>query len=308
MSNLNEYYSILELSSGASLDEVKKRYRELAKKYHPDNQATGNEEKFKQITKAFKGITDPEPEPQIHRGNPFASSYPFGRQTRSIDFDESNVEIKTSITFAESVLGSKKDIKFNRKSRCQSCNGQGMKSTHNGCTECNGSGQVIKHQNGMISGSTCPKCRGKTSRHSCQDCAMTGVVESEVSVNVNIPGGVQDGNILRLNGMGNYCGSFGPIQQYTDAHLHISVEKDAELSLLDMDVVFNLKLDLSEAVQGCKKTVKTIAGTQDIDIPPMSRNKDEVIISKMGVAGRGNQRNILDVQYPPNIGKLLNLI
>lgn len=306
MSNLNEYYSILELPPTSTLDEVKKRYRELAKKYHPDNQTTGNEEKFKQITKAFKGITDPEPEPQISH-NPFTnSSYPFGRRTQ--EFDESNIDINISITFTESVLGTKKDIKYNRKNKCQSCNGQGMKSNHNGCTECNGSGHVIKQQGGMVTVSTCPKCRGKTSRQSCTQCAMSGVVESEVSVNVNIPGGVQDGNILRLNGMGNYYGSFGPIPQYTDAHLHISVEKDFDLSLSEMDVVLNLQLELAEAVQGCKKTVKTIAGTQDIDIPPMSRNKDEIIIPKMGVAGRGNQRNILDVKYPPNIGNLLNLI
>lgn len=155
---------------------------------------------------------------------------------------------------------------------------------------------------------TCSKCHGRTQKTICNSCGGKGMSEAEASVQVSIPGGIINGNILNLRGMGNYSGSFGPMDQYTDAHLHINVTPELELSLEKNDVIFTLELSLYEALVGCKKIAKTILGYQDIEVPPMSRNKDEVIISHLGVNKTGNQRVILDVKYPDDVSKLLETL
>lgn len=309
---LRHHYETLKLPMTATDAEVNQRYRELSKIHHPDNQKTGDAELFKKITTAKNAILNPEPPTNNipFGGSNVSGSYPFGRRTQQVEveYDASNVEVSTQISFAESVLGTKKEIKFNRKSKCQACNGQGMKNIHNGCTDCNGSGHTVRHQNGAVMITTCMKCRGKSARQTCTECNTTGVVDSEVLLNVNIPGGVKDKNMLRLANMGNFCGGFGPFDQYTDAFLLLHVTPDPNLSIVDNDVVLKLQISLEEAVKGCKKTVKTIAEDRDIEILPMSRNKDEVIIKNMGVNRQGSQRVILDVQYPPNIIKMINNI
>jgi molecular chaperone DnaJ len=306
--HLKSYYETLNLPLAASDSEVNQRYRELAKMYHPDNQQTGDAELFKKITEAKNVILNPPPPPAPDMPfgrSPFSGAYPFGR-VHQVDFDTSNVDAYVTISFKESVLGVKKEIKYNRKAKCPSCNGQGMKAVHNGCADCGGSGHVVRHQNGAVLVSPCPKCQGRRSQQTCSSCRASGTLESEVAVNVTIPGGVRDGNILRLGNMGNFVGNFGPFDQYSDGHLHIKVMPDPELSLVDFDVVSKLEISLEEAVKGCKKTVKTIDGDQDIEVLPLSRNKDEVIIANMGVNRQGSHRVILDVRYPPDILKMVN--
>lgn len=307
MTNMKAHYDILDLTEEASEEEVKKRYRELAKKYHPDNINTGDAEKFKKITEAYKTITDP---PKATTSPPFGSvpfsgAYPFGFNFDR-DVDVSPVELHTVISFAESVLGIKKEFVFNRKSKCAVCRGEGVKVVNNGCTSCNGNGKFVRRQGNTIIMSPCGKCNGRNITKECEMCDATGSISSQVSVNVSIPAGIVNGNILRLSNMGNFIGNFGPIEQYTDALLHISVTPDCNFSISGNDVISHLDLSLDEAVKGCKKTVKTVTGTCEIEIAPMSRNKEEVIIPKMGVNKQGCQRVILDVRYPDNIMKIID--
>ena len=314
--NLKEAYSILELDSKASPEEAKKKYRELTKKYHPDvNKEADAEGKFKKINEAYQVVstgkgTDRE-EIRYHNRqpqNPFNPFDPFGRQGRQPNIVAFHIELHTTISFKESVLGCRKDLKFIRQGKCPVCDGQGSSVLDNGCTKCKGKGTVTMQRGNMIFTSTCDQCHGRVKMEECKSCSAGGVVDTEVSVSVNIPGGVIDGNVLRLGGMGNFAGSMMGMDQYTDAHLHINVTPETGLSLDGADVVSSVEISLLEALRGCSKSVKTVLGNKDIDIKPMSRNKEEVIISRMGVNRIGNQRVILDVKYPKDISKLIGVL
>lgn len=311
--NLKEAYSILEIPQTSTPEEAKKKYRELTKKYHPDvNKDTGAEDKFKKINEAYQVVssgksTDRE-DVQWQHSSGFKQTgnfNPFGRQ--HVVFQD-NIELHTAISFKESILGCKKDLQFARHAKCKECDGHGEINLNNGCDKCGGQGRFLKRQSGMVFIQTCDKCMGRSQTDICKNCSRDGFVDAEASINVTIPGGVSNGSILRLIGMGHYMGSFGPLEQHTDAHLHITVKPDPELSLAGKDVVFNLSIPLLDALKGCSRNVKTINGSAQVDIKPLSRNKDEIILSGMGVNGSGVQRVILDVKYPSDTAKLIDAL
>jgi molecular chaperone DnaJ len=310
--NLKEAYLTLEIPQTSTPEEAKKKYRELTKKHHPDvNKDPGAEAKFKKINEAYQVVSSgksTDREDVQWQGqqpfNPFGGN-PFGQQRT---FNAQPINIKTTISFKESILGCEKDLKFNRNAKCTSCDGAGEMAINNGCTECGGKGQVVRRQGSMIFIQTCGKCKGQTQKKNCDTCKSKGVLETEASVRVNIPGGIVDGNILNLRGMGHFAGSFGPMEQNSDTHLHVKVTPEPGLSLIGTDVVTTLELSLQEALQGCKKIVNTINGYQDIEVFSKTRNKDEVVIPHLGVNKIGNQRVILDVKYPENISALIDFL
>jgi molecular chaperone DnaJ len=310
--NLKDAYSILELDSAATPEEAKKKYRELTKKYHPDvNKEAGAEDKFKKINEAYQVVstgksTDRE-EIKYHTQQGRAPFDPFGRQgpQPNIAF---HIELQTTISFKESVLGCRKDFKFTRHGKCPGCDGQGSIRLDNGCTKCHGQGQVTTQRGNMIFTMTCDKCHGQIKVEECKTCNATGMLDTEVSISVNIPGGMVGGNVLRLSGMGNFAGNFMGMDQFTDAHLHINVTPEKGFSLEGVDVVSILEISLLEALRGCNKSVQTVMGNREINIKPLSRNKEEVIVPQMGVNRRGNQRVILDVKYPKNVNNLIGVL
>lgn len=296
---LNEAYSILELSPNASSEEAKKKYRELTKKYHPDvNKDPGAEDKFKKINEAYKIVQNGELEPDLHNFHNHSQYF----------IKIEHINVYTTISFKDSVLGKKQEVKFVRNSKCAKCDGRGEVQLNNGCSKCNGKGRVISQERGFIVARTCDQCNGKMKFESCNTCKNTGSIESTATVSVNIPAGVADGNILRLGGMGNYIGNMMGFEQFTDTYVHVTVEPEEGLSILGTDVISSVDLSLLEALNGCTKQVKTILGTRDIEIKPLSRNRDEVIIPKLGVKSIGNHKVILNVSYPDDISKLIKAL
>ena len=174
------------------------------------------------------------------------------------------------------------------------------------CDKCGGKGQVVSRQGFSVMIETCNKCYGRSKADPCNTCGTQGVLDAEVTITVSVPGGIQSGNILRLGGMGNYVGNFGPMEQHTDVFLHLNVIPEPGLELAGADVVSNLQISLLEALKGGRRTVKTILGDKEIEIKSKSRNREEVIIPHVGVNRQGNQRVVLDVQYPENIDKLVD--
>lgn len=297
--NLKEAHSILEIPVGAEPDAVKKKYRELTKKYHPDiNKESDAEDKFKKINEAYQCVqngkgSDPE-------------STPFGRYERVVQVE--NIKLSTTISFKDSVFGCKKELKFTRTSKCSSCNGNGEVSINNGCATCGGRGQHVVKNGNSIFIQSCQKCAGQASTASCTKCNAEGSAQAEVTVNVNIPGGVQNGNVLRLQGMGNYMGNFMMFEQNSDVHLQISVTPDPGLTIKDNDVISFLELSLVEALEGCTKEIKTVNGSRKIEIGPLSRHHDEIKIPKLGVNQMGAHKVILDVLYPKDTFKLIEVL
>lgn len=299
-----EAYSTLEISDGASVDDAKKAFRQLSKKFHPDNKDTGSEAKFKKINEAYQAISnskfDDLPQQQNWGGGGF-------HRQQVIQLE--NVETSTTISFKESVLGCKKEIKYTRQVKCQDCSGAGEIKLNNGCKTCGGRGQTVNRQGHMVMVTTCSECHGRTNVSNCNACSGQGTVQADVSVHVSIPAGVVDGNTLRLQGMGNFAGSFmGLADQFTDAFLHITVTPEDGLSLEGRTVISHLSIPLLDALRGCSRKVKTIHGEKEINILPKSRNRDEVIIPHCGVSNSGNQKVILDVEYPKNTEKLIGVL
>lgn len=299
--NIQEAYKILDLATGTSPEDTKKKYRELTRKYHPDvNKDDGAEDKFKKINEAYQIVstgksTDKEDFVQQH--NPFGGFSPFGKH-RVIRAE--NIPLFIQIDFIESVLGCKKEINYQRKSKCQECDGQGEKKINNGCTTCSGQGQIVGRQGNVIFTRTCDKCWGRVEIASCAICNSSGMSDTTSSVSVTVPGGIVNGNTLRLSGMGHYVGNIMGNDTYTDVMLLISVSSMSDLSIQGIDVISPLSISLLEALQGTTKSIVTIDGEKDVAIQPLSKNREEVILPKLGVNRIGNHKVILSVSYPEN--------
>jgi molecular chaperone DnaJ len=225
--NLKDAYKTLGLNERATEEEVKKKYKELTRKYHPDvNKEEDADSKFKKINEAYQTIKNP---PSIQEGNfgnnpfngnpfngnpfngnPFTSNH-FRQQRR--DMPE-HITLHTNISFQESVLGVKKNINYTRKVKCGSCDGHGEIKLDNGCTKCKGRGQISITRGSMVFIQTCDKCYGRTSVEDCKTCSSTGSLEADVNITVTIPGGVMDGNILRLANIGHFIGQFMGLEQH----------------------------------------------------------------------------------------------
>jgi len=317
--NLDQAYETLNLTSDASEDDVKKRFRELSKKWHPDKNQNNPEAevKFKEINSAYQRITNPSDREKyqdmpidnpLHGfdfsglgGNPFGNPFQAQRQHSAPP-----IQITSTISFQESILGCEKNIKYNRNIKCNSCNGQGAFKVNTDCKKCGGSGRITQASGNMMFIRQCD-CSLNQKTKKCTDC-NNGIISSESSVNVHIPGGVNNNNILRLQNMGNYANSIGNFDQYSDAFLILQVDQDPELVLENDFVVSNLNISLLEALKGTTKTVKTVVGNKEITINSLSKNKEEIIIPRVGVNGTGNQKVILNVNYPDNVETLIKAL
>jgi molecular chaperone DnaJ len=305
----DEAFKILELSPDVSEDEIKKKFKQLAKTYHPDiNKNSDAEEKFKKVNEAYSVIKKGEDEHSSSSPFSWSSSGsfdPFNMNFVNVDFQSSkqinadDVYNEVNIIFAESVLGCEKNLSYKRTIKCDACNGNGAIKENNGCNSCNSLGRTVRRQGNMLITSICTSCLGKIKTKPCQSCSTNGFIHSELSISIKIPPGIKNNNVLRLQNMGNYCGSvFMGSNEYTSCYVTCHVEHDDELSLVNNDVVSNKNISLLEALSGCAKKVKTINGEQEINIPPMFKNKDEIILPKLGIAGIGSQRIIINIEYP----------
>ena len=316
---MSEAYEILGLSENADELSTKTKYRELTKKYHPDiNKEPGSEDRFKKINEAYtrikKGGND---EPSFSNGfeggfsnfninlNDFFN--PFSNSEKIVNGDV--ITIKLKLSFKESIFGCKKDIKYKRNLKCKKCNGEGKELIKNSCSKCHGIGKIKLVQGNMIFMTTCTNCKGNKNSKKCFECSGNGFISSNSSIDLTIPGGVRDNNILRVSGMGNFIRN--PIQEgYTDIHVHLSIDQDNyfEFNGENEHISSNLDISLIDALTGCSKIVNTLDGEKEIEIPKLSKHKDIISISKMGVNRHGDQKVKLNIIYPDNISELIDFL
>jgi molecular chaperone DnaJ len=322
--NIDQAYKTLGLQNSATDEEIKKAYKSLAKKHHPDVDKD-NPDKFKEINQAHDLIKD-------YRANPGKHS-PFSRNQAaygSVNLNDifagfqnhfrqsgvhrtpEQVKIQVSISFKESVLGCEKDISYSREKKCEECNGESVKRISNGCDACDGFGEVRKTRGNMQFLQSCGKCLGRNvGENTCTLCNGKGTQTEDVRGSVSIQAGRHSGDILQMRGKGNFveANMFG--EQYTDVFIQIIVMAEDGLELIDNDVVSNIEISLKEAFTGCEKAVKTIDGERTISIGKSTHHKDEVRIPGMGVKERnGDQRVIVNVKYPneETISALIGII
>lgn len=311
--NIKEAFEILGIPTSASSDEIKSKFRELAKKYHPDVcKDPDAHEKFKKINEA-NTIAQDFKAGKINENsffNPYQNVDWGGGFRRNVSVkDNEPPKINIKISFKESVLGCERNVSFKRYITCSDCEGEGFKLEKNDCTDCDGFGRVIKNDIGIIFSYTCKKCKAQNiKRHICNSCNEEGIVFTETSVKVTVPSGIENGQIIRLRGAGHHLISpFGIVA--SDAYIYISVEENNDMKINGNDVESMVNISLLEALTGCTKKLNTVYDTVDVVIPSKSKNKDIISIAGHGVKNtKGSHNFIIIVNYPENVDDIVSIL
>jgi DnaJ-class molecular chaperone len=306
--NTQEALKLLELQENATKEEIQSAFRKMAKKHHPDlnKDDPEAEAKFKKINEAHQLLTNPKP--QNNRGNQENPGWqdifnqhfggmPFGGRNQHLhQVQVPTTVISVNLTFAESVLGCTKDIITDQYIHCADCNGTGGFKLADDCKYCNGQGnrQANFSRGNIVFMQPCDKCNGTGKQlKQCNPCSGKGYVTKNGPVNLTIPGGLVNGNVLRTHG----------------TILQVSVESDPDMILREGDVVSTIELSLLEALEGTKRTVRTIKGEMSLKIPAKVKNKDNIVVHGYGVPSV-NGSHIFDVRinYPENVDSLIELL
>lgn len=328
MASNRDYYEILGLTKSASQDEIKKAYRALAKKYHPDvNKEPGAEEKFKEVNEAYETLSDPEKKSIYDRygpdgfkyggqggGSGFYQSYstgdfedifsqmfggggsgggfdffsnPFGQQEQYQEQEENlNLQMQINISFIESVKGTSKKIKFDRKKTCPTCHGTGGKTPNDvtTCNVCNGRGFVVQEKNTifgvMQSQVPCPNCKGtgKIIKEKCETCKGKTYVIEEVSLTINIPAGIDNGEYLVVSNKGNELnGKIGNL------YLVVSVAASKYFERRKNDIYTIAYVDPLVAIVGGVVEVISPWGPINIPIKEGTQDGEKIKVPKYGI-------------------------
>ncbi len=314
-----DYYDVLGLDKNATQEEIKKTYRVLAKKYHPDlNKAANAEEKFKEVQEAYEILSDESKKDLYDRyghagvdpsaagmgggyggfnfnefdvGDIFSSFFGGGGRTstpRTSAMQGEDRYLQMEISFMDSVFGVKKVISINLDEKCTSCGGSGAAKPKDiqKCNNCNGTGQVRTQQKTMFgafeTNTTCPYCSGKGTviKNKCETCKGEGYVRNKVNVDVNIPAGIASGQQLRLSGKGERGRNKGP---NGDLYIEIVVSKHKHFQRKGNDIYIDIPISYVDAVLGCKIDVPTVHGDVEIDIPSGIQNAQQLRIKGKGI-------------------------
>lgn len=341
MTTDRDYYVILDVDRGASVDEIKKAYRRLALQYHPDrNPDPEAVEKFKEASEAaevltdadkraiydayghaglrghgFTGFTDVD---DIFRG--FSTSGIFGdlladlfgftaaRRGRRPNRG-SDLLYRRRITLEEAAYGLEDTVEVERLTACETCDGAGGRDGARpvACTACGGTGQVVTHRGFFSLATTCLNCggTGESVDDPCPDCKGEGRRPETVSINYAIPPGADDGVRVRLTGEGEAGLWGGPPG---DLYVQVAVEQHPLFKRQGDDTVYDLGISPAAAVLGRKITVPTIWGETEIKIPAGSQHGDNVNARGEGMprlrgGGRGNHVVRLSVIVPRKLSK-----
>ena len=313
MANKRDYYEVLGVSKDADADTIKKAYRSLAKKYHPDiNKSEDAPEKFKEVQEAYEILGDATKKNLYDRyghagvdpnatsnmgggfggfnfndfdvGDIFSSFFGGGKKTRNNGpMQGEDKYLQMEITFLEAAFGVKKVISLTVDEKCSSCRGTGAK---NGteletCSSCHGTGSVRTQQRTMFgtfeSTSACPYCKGKGKviKTKCDDCKGEGYIRKKINVDVNVPAGINSGQQLRISGKGEKGINGGP---NGDLYVEIIVAKHKYFQRQSNDVYVNVPISYVDAALGCKIEVPTIHGDVKVEVPSGIQNGQKLRI------------------------------
>ena len=274
---MKDYYKILEVEEKATDEDIKKSYRSLSKKYHPDINPDGSE-KFKEIAEAYEVLGDKTKRVQYDnsKNNPyngtqfenifsqmFAGNNPNFRQHRRKSAPDKI--IKVQITPIESYLGQEKTIQYFKDNHCNICNGSG--GEQQGCNTCGGSGFQIKTfgTGFMVQQvrTACQTCggRGYTLIHKCYSCEGRGVKSATHEIRIKIPVGIDNGQYVKLGDLGDFRNGV-----YGDLVIQIELISYDGFEKIDNDLIYNLFLNLDE-IQKDKYVVPHPDGDLSVNAP-----------------------------------------
>jgi len=339
MAESRDYYDILGVSKDASSDDIRKAYRKLAFKYHPDKNPGDKkaETKFRDISNAYQVLHDPEKRKAYDQrgqagldamgfegfssaedifssfgdifGDFFGKRFYGGGRARAPQRGQDLVtEIR--IPFDESMEGSRRSIRLERDAPCPDCGGSGDRSgaAPKACPVCGGSGRSTRggrDLGGFVSvGSPCPACGGTGTQAAglCQKCRGRGVVPGRAALDIKIPKGIEDGSVLRLAGQGapgRRGGRPGDLLVTVRVDPHPDLERDG------FDLRVNTRVPLTTAILGGKVAVPTARGRAKLNIPAGTQPGDVLRMAGLGVprasGSAGDQLVRIDVDIPKNL-------
>lgn len=329
-----DYYEILGVSRTASETEIKKAYRALAVKYHPDKNPgdAEAEERFKECAEAYAVLSDPQKRASYdrfgHSGvgsggfdpgftniedifDLFGFGEMFGGRTRTRSRVQrgSDLRFDLEITLEEAATGKSERITIPRLEVCGDCSGTGAEKGYSAenCIACGGTGQT-RYQQGFFSVMrTCPNCSGKGTviRQPCKTCRGSGRVEREKEIEVKIPAGVETGSRLKIAGEGEAGINGGPAG---DLYIVLHVRDHEEFERQGANLYSAVPITFSQAALGAEIKVKTLYGEEDLKIPAGTQTGTVFRLKSKGMpvlGGRGYGDHFVAVTLitPKNLSK-----
>ena len=320
MADKRDYYEVLGISKGADDAEIKKAFRAMAKKYHPDAHPGDKEceEKFKEAQEAYAVLSDPEKRRQYDQfghaafdgmggggaggfdfsgmdmgdifGDIFGDFFGGGSSRRRNDgpMKGANIRASVRITFEEAVFGCEKEIELVLKDECKTCHGTGAKpgTSPETCHKCGGKGKVVMTQQsffGMVQNvQTCPECNGsgKVVKEKCSDCYGSGYISNKKKISVSIPAGIDHGQSVRIREKGEPGINGGP---RGDLLVEVIVSKHPYLQRQDMNIYSTATLSFAQAALGGEIRIGTVDGDVLYEVKPGTQTGTRIRLRGKGV-------------------------
>ncbi|MDD5082063.1 MAG: molecular chaperone DnaJ [Dehalococcoidales bacterium] len=337
MSTKRDYYEVLGVGRNATDEEIKKAFRSLAFKYHPDhNNGDGAEGKFKEINEAYQVLSDPDKRTAYDRFGHNGGEAVFGRGFEGFDFGGfgdifdaffgdattgarqapqrgPDLNYRVAVTFEEAVFGCEKELNISRTENCSICHGMRSRpgSQPVRCPNCNGTGQVQRvHQSlfGRFATSTpCSQCQGegRIIKDPCPQCRGTGKEKQQRHIMVKIPAGVDDSTQIRITAEGEAGIRGGPPG---DLYTTLSVAPHQFFTREGNHILYQLPINFAQAALGAEVEVPTLEGKVKIKIQPGCQTGKVYQLKNKGIPhlnrnGRGDQLVTLLVVTPEKLTK-----
>ena len=348
MSTKRDYYDVLGVDKSADATAIKKAYRKLAMKYHPDKNPGDKEaeEKFKEINEAYEVLSDETKRRNYDQfghegvnGQGFGGAGGFGgqgfggfddifgdifgdmfgggfsggsRQRRRGPERGADIKQRVNISFEEAAFGKKVQVKINRSEECDQCHGSGAKpgTSKKTCPTCHGSGQVQSVQRtpfgNIASTRTCSTCNGEGEviDSPCSKCHGKGSIRKTKTIEVDIPAGIDNGQMIKLGGQGELGTRGGP---RGDLYIEVNVQSHPIFTRDGYDVYLEMPITFAQATLGDKIQVPTLDGKVEYEVPEGTQTGTVFRLKGKGIPKlKSNVRGDQYVKVTVEIPKKLN--